>query len=136
MFQLATHNLRVNGQNFEDYVEKPSKDANLITQLQSNFIPIEHLPFDEALDRTVIALREQALVSEQTIAERRRNVPSKVHGLLADLLERQRAAEISLSVAEMAAAEAGGVDSRGDRDEFCGWPRLFLLLNCVSGFPC
>jgi hypothetical protein len=68
----------------------------------------------------VIALREQALVSEQTIAERRRNVPSKVHDLLADLLERQRAAEISLSAAEMAAAEAAGAYSRGDIDEFCG----------------
>jgi len=71
----------------------------------------EHQPFDEALDRTVIALREQALVSEQTIAERRRNVPNKVHDLLADLLERQRATEISLSTAEMAAAEAIETDS-------------------------
>ena len=68
--------------------------------------PIEHLPFDEALDRTVIALREQALVSEQTIADRRRTVPSRVHDLLADLLERQRAAEISISAAELAASEA------------------------------
>ncbi|KIM21730.1 hypothetical protein M408DRAFT_333274 [Serendipita vermifera MAFF 305830] len=91
MFELATPNLRVNGQNFEEYIEKP-----------------KHLPFDEALDRTVIALREQALVSEQTIAERRRTVPSKVHDLLADLLERQRAAEISLSAAEVAASE--GID--------------------------
>jgi hypothetical protein len=105
---------------------------NLITQLQGLTLrtsPIEHLPFDEALDRTVIALREQALVSEQTIADRRRNVPSKVHDLLADLLERQRAAEISLSAAEMAAAEAAGADSRGDSDEFCGCPSLSIACR-------
>lgn len=44
----------------------------------------------------MIALREQSLVSEQTIAERRRTVPAKVHDLLVDLLERQRAAETPL----------------------------------------
>jgi hypothetical protein len=31
MFALATPNLRVNGQNFEEYVEKPSTRANIIT---------------------------------------------------------------------------------------------------------
>ena len=77
----------------------------------------------------MIALREQALVSEQTIAERRRNVPSKVHDLLADLLERQRAAEISLSAAEIAAEEAAGADSRGDIDDFCGWPSLSIVYQ-------
>lgn len=95
MFALAAPNLRVNGQNFEDYVEKP-----------------KHLPFDEALDRTVIALREQSLVSEQTIAERRRTVPVKVQDLLADLLERQRAAETPL-ITEFEEA-ATQVDDRDD----------------------
>lgn len=43
------------------------------------------------------ALHEQALVSEQTIAERRRTVPYKVQELFADLLEREREAEMPLA---------------------------------------
>ncbi|CAG7848086.1 SubName: Full=Uncharacterized protein {ECO:0000313/EMBL:CCA66955.1} [Serendipita indica DSM 11827] len=94
-FALAGPNLRVNGVNFEEYVDQPRR-----------------LPFDEALDRTVIALREQSLVSEQTIAERRRTVPAKVQELLVDLLERQRAAEKALL------SELEEVPSVADEDEF------------------
>ncbi|KAG8767284.1 hypothetical protein FRC19_001798 [Serendipita sp. 401] len=95
MFALAAPNLRVNGQNFEDYVEQP-----------------RYRPFDEALDRTVKALVEQSLVQEQTLAERRRTIPIKVQGLLEDLLERQRVAEMqALSMADLD-------DTSGANDEF------------------
>ncbi|CAG7846425.1 SubName: Full=Uncharacterized protein {ECO:0000313/EMBL:CCA66955.1} [Serendipita indica DSM 11827] len=71
-FALAGPNLRVNGVNFEEYVDQPRR-----------------LPFDEALDRTVIALQEQS-----------------------GLLERQRAAEKALL------SELEEVPSVADEDEF------------------
>lgn len=63
-------------------------------------LPADITGFDEGLDRRVYALREQSFVSDQTIADRRRAVPSQVQDLMADLLQRQREAEIPVAEAE------------------------------------
>ena len=120
-FALAGPNLRVNGVNFEEFVEQPSESIDFAKCkcLRISTILIERLPFDEALDRTVIALREQSLVSEQTIVEQRRTVPTKVQELLEDLLERQRSAEKTL------VSELDEVPSVVDEEDFC----TLLLLT-------
>jgi hypothetical protein len=95
------------------------------TTLKPNRCNTGHLPFDEVLDRTVTALREQSLVSEQTIAERRRNVPSQVRNLLVDLLERQRAAEVPLNQDE---------PSMDFNDDFCECPIQYPVPTDILMF--
>lgn len=63
-------------------------------------LPADITEFDEALDRRVSALREQSFVSDQTVADRRRMVPSQVQDLVTDLLQRQREAEVPVAEAD------------------------------------
>lgn len=97
---MAAPNLRVEGQNFENFVERPSGCVSSCFTLKLNLFPADITEFDEALDRRVSALREQSFVSDQTVADRRRVVPSQVRDLMADLLQRQREAEVPLAEAE------------------------------------
>jgi hypothetical protein len=107
---MAAPNLRVEGQNFENFVEQPSGDTCSYFAHELNFFHADITEFDEALDRRVSALREQSFVSDQTVADRRRMVPSQVQDLLTDLLQRQREVEVPIvepdDVAMEDAAEA------------------------------
>jgi len=91
---MAAPNLRVDGQNFENFVDQPSACVTLFLFIDLTEKPADITQFDEALDRRVSALREQSFVSDQTVADRRRTVPSQVRDLLTDLLQRQREAEV------------------------------------------
>jgi hypothetical protein len=68
----------------------------VLSTRELTLLPADITHFDEALDRRVSALREQSFVSDQTVADRRRIVPSQVRDLLTDLLQRQREAEVPI----------------------------------------
>jgi len=97
MFAMAAPNLRVEGQNFENFVNQPSGCVCSCSTRGLTLLPTDITEFDEALDRRVSALREQSFVSDQTVADRRRVVPSQVQDLLTDLLQRQREAEVRIA---------------------------------------
>jgi len=69
-FQAAKLNLRVNGQNFEDYLEEEDETE----------------PFDEALDRRIWSLSVEKMQWDKELAERRREVPIQIESLLEDML--------------------------------------------------
>ncbi|RXK36536.1 hypothetical protein M231_06195 [Tremella mesenterica] len=73
-FRLARANLRVNGHNYEDFVEATE-------------------PFDEVLDRKIKALDVEKVGWDSTIADRRKKTPGLINRLEDNLEQRRTAAE-------------------------------------------
>ncbi|KAK4685525.1 hypothetical protein P7C73_g4624, partial [Tremellales sp. Uapishka_1] len=74
MFELSHSNLRVNGHNYENFVDATE-------------------PFDEILDRRIWALDTERLQWVLTVADRRTKVPGDIHRLEENLEDRREAAE-------------------------------------------
>jgi len=83
-FEVAKQNLRVNGRNFEEYVEEEEETE----------------PFDEALDRRIWSLSEERIHWDKCLADRRRRTPADVQRLMEDLVKRQQSAEYIPSIEE------------------------------------
>jgi len=71
-FDAAKPNLRVDGHNFEDYVENVSSE-----------------PFDEILDRRIWSLNAERIAWDKTLSDRRRNGPLQVQALVEEFLAAQ-----------------------------------------------
>ncbi|KAK1921956.1 hypothetical protein DB88DRAFT_375306 [Papiliotrema laurentii] len=74
MWEMSTHNLRVNGHNYEDYIQA--------TEM-----------FDEVLDRNLWALEDEKIVWELTVSEHRKQRPRRIVELEKDIQGRRMYAE-------------------------------------------
>ncbi|ORY33421.1 hypothetical protein BCR39DRAFT_519931 [Naematelia encephala] len=74
MFRLSVPNLRVNGHNYEDFVDATE-------------------PFDEMLDRKIKGLDTERVAWGMSVAARRKRTPADIYRLEANLEERREMAE-------------------------------------------
>lgn len=70
-FDAVKPNLRVNGHNFENYVEEAATE-----------------PFDEVLDRSIWALNAERIAWDKTLSDRRRSAPLEIESVVQDMLDK------------------------------------------------